>query len=194
MYIPKHFSIDDNDEINRFIRANAFGQMVSQSEGKLVATHLPLLLSADSKVLTGHVAKANPQWQKLEGQEVLVILQGPHGYISPSWYSQQGVPTWNYQAVHIYGHASHFSDSERLAKIVNDLSNEYESGFESPWTPYYPVGKLRGIIGIEITICDIQCKFKLSQNHVDEDRRNVARNLTSLGQESLAKAMLEQID
>ena len=101
MYIPEHFAVTDTSEVFAFIEANAFGQLVSNVDGRLFATHMPFLLSEDKSRLLGHVARQNPQHLALEGQECLVILQGPHGYISPSWYNTPGVPTWNYQVVRL---------------------------------------------------------------------------------------------
>ena len=83
MYIPRHFEIADSPEIFAFIEANAFGQLISTLEGRLFSTHMPFLLGANHNLLLGHLARANPQWRDIEGQEVLITLQGPHDYISP---------------------------------------------------------------------------------------------------------------
>ncbi len=189
MYIPKHFNISEVEEVTRFIQANAFGQLVSHVKGHLFATHMPFLFQSDRQKLRAHVSKANPQWQELDTQEVLVILPGAHAYVSPSWYSDPGVPTWNYQAVHVYGTATCFSDSARLQNIVEDLTNEHESRLDTPWTADYDTSKLRGIVGIEITIREIQCKYKLSQNRTDEERQEITKQLQLLDNNCLATAM-----
>ena len=173
MYIPRHFQETDKDKIVDFIEANAFGQLVSITNGKITSTHMPFLLSDDNTKLLGHLALQNPQHEGLDGQEVLITLEGPHDYISPSWYTKPGVPTWNYQAVHIYGNCKVFSESEKLKSIVNSLTGKYEAGFESPWQPDYNPAMLKAIIGVEILISDIQCKFKLSQNRTTEERQQV---------------------
>ena len=194
MYIPKHFSVTDDHQIVQFIKQNAFGQLVSKLDGKLFATHMPFMLSDDHKRLIGHIAKTNPQWQQLTNQDVLVTLQGPHAYVSPSWYSSVGVPTWNYQAVHIYGTAQCVSDDEQLPEIGEGLTKLHESGFASPWQPKYETGKLRGIVGIEITIREIQCKFKLSQNREPKERLEIAKQLQAMGNTERAEAMSIQLD
>jgi transcriptional regulator len=51
----------------------------------------------------GYMSRANPQWKSFGGQEVLLIFQGAHTYISPRWYDHVNVPTWNYMMVHLYG-------------------------------------------------------------------------------------------
>lgn len=189
MYIPEHFHIKDDAEIDRFIEHNGFAQLISTVAGELFATHLPLLYQRDERKLVGHIARANPQWQELDGERVLVIMAGPHDYVSPSWYTDPGVPTWNYQAVHITGVATSFTDPEQLEGIIRSLTSQYESRFEAPWVPTYEASKVRGIIGIEIAIEQIQCKYKLSQNRSSSERQNVARQLRTAGNRALADAM-----
>jgi len=189
MFIPRHFSVSDENEKLEFIRMHSFGQLTSHVDGQIFASHLPLLLSDDGKKLLGHMARANPQWSQLEDQQVLVVFQGPHSYVSPSWYSQPGVPTWNYQAVHVYGHVQCLHDSERLRQIVEELTRINESGFDSPWQTNYDIRQLQGIVGLEIEIEQIQCKYKLSQNRQQQERTDVADQLENLGELSLAAAM-----
>ena len=189
MYIPKNFEVTETIEIFSFIEKNAFGQIISNLHGKLFSTHIPFLISDDKKQLLGHLAKQNLQIQDLDGQEVLITLEGPHDYISPSWYEGVGVPTWNYRAVHIYGICKVFNDPERLAHVVNTLTEKYESKFEKPWKPTYKATMLGAITGIEITITDIQCQYKLSQNRSDQDQKNVILKLKHNGSTLLAEAM-----
>ena len=189
MYIPKHFEVTDNTEIYDFIEANAFGQIISSSSGRLCSTHIPFLLSDDRTALLGHLAKSNPQLQDIEGQEVLISLQGPHDYISPSWYSSPGVPTWNYQSVHIYGHCKVFHDADALRQVVDTLTRTYESNLSPPWEPEYNPSMLGAISGLEISISDIQCKYKLSQNRSEQDRQQVVDQLKANNSTQLAEAM-----
>ncbi len=189
MYTPKHFEVTDRSEINAFIEANAFGQLVSSSGGRLCSTHMPFLLSDDKTKIFAHLAKNNPQLQDIEGQEILVSLQGPHDYISPSWYSSPGVPTWNYQSVHIYGYCKVFRDADTLKKVVNTLTKVYESNLTPSWKPEYNPSMLGAITGLEISISDIQCKYKLSQNRSEQDRRQVIDQLMAHDSGALADAM-----
>ena len=191
MFIPKTFKIDDEQEIHQFIEENGFGQLISNKEGRLLSTHLPFLLSEDKTKLIGHLAKINSQSQDLDNQNILVTLQGAHDYISPSWYVGAGVPTWNYQAVHINGHCKTFTDPDLLKTAVNDLAHKYESKRPKPWKPEYNEAMLRAIVGFEITISDIQCQYKLSQNRSPEDRKEIIEQLEKLGSHSLVKAMKE---
>lgn len=189
MHIPEKFEIRDKERIAAFIKANAFGQLTSMVNGKLLASHLPFLNSKDGKVLLGHLAKANPQWKSLHDQEVLITFQGPHDYISPSWYETAGVPTWNYQAVHVTGCCKIIKDSEQLKEIVEELTKLYEAQFSAPWAMEYSASLLRGIVGIEIQVNDVQCKFKLNQNRSEGDRLEVSRQLELKGSTDLALAM-----
>ena len=189
MYIPKHFEITDETEISKFIEANSFGQLISLIDTEIVSTHIPFLFDAESRVLLAHMAKANPQWQQIQEQKVLVTLQGEHAYISPCWYESAGVPTWNYQAVHIRGIAESFTDPKKLKRMVDKLTEQNESGYPDPWQSDYAASMLRGIIGIEISITSIQCKFKLSQNRSVQDQSNVQEQLTDRGHEALANGM-----
>lgn len=189
MYIPKPFAVTDEDEVFNFIAANAFGQLISTVSGKHFATHMPFLVSADRRKIIGHIAKQNPQHLDIEGQEVFITLQGPHEYISPSWYASAGVPTWNYQAVHLYGSCRVFSDAERIKGVVDALTQKYESAFAEPWQPDYHESMLGAIVGLEITISEIQCKYKLGQNRSLEDQRLVAAQLEKRGAANMALAM-----
>jgi transcriptional regulator len=189
MYIPRHFEVTDNDEIFAFVEANAFGQLVSHVEGRFFASHVPFLVTQDRFAIICHLAKQNPQHLELDGRDALITLQGAHDYISPSWYGGPGVPTWNYQAVHIYGQCRVFHDADRLKDVVETLANKYEAAFDTPWQPQYGAAMLTAIVGVEIAITDVQCKYKLSQNRPAQDRMQVVEKLKSLGSNRLAEAM-----
>lgn len=189
MHIPKKFKVTNKDEIFSFIQINAFGQIISNKDGRLLSSHIPFLVSEDRSKLIGHLAKINPQAQEINDQEVLITLQGAHDYISPSWYEAAGVPTWNYQAVHIYGKCQTFDAPEALKNAVDSLTEKYEAYFEKPWKPDYNANMLGAIIGFEVVINDIQAQYKLSQNRSEIDRKNVIEALEQYGSNDLAKAM-----
>lgn len=193
MYIPKHFDITDKNKALAFIRANTFGQLISTVNGKLFSSHIPFLVGGDGNSLHCHVAKNNPQWESIEEQEVLATFQGPHGYVSPSWYSSPGVPTWNYQAVHVYGRAELVTSLEKLKQSVDELIKSNESSLQNPWNAEYKESSLNGIIGIKIKITEIQCKYKLSQNRSEIDRKQVIEALQDMGSVPLAKAMKNEL-
>ena len=182
MYIPKHFLETDLDALAELIEAHAFGTLITLADGRPFATHVPFLYERAANALHAHVARANPQWQGLGAtREVLAIFQGPHGYISPTWYVDPGVPTWNYAAVHVYGTAVTIDDPEATARHVEALAARFERGNPTPWKPSYDPKRLAGIVGIEIRITEIQGKLKLSQNRSTADRAGVIAKLAASG-------------
>lgn len=189
MYLPPHFEITDPLEIHSFIEANAFGQLISTVEGRLFSTHMPFLVNADCTLLAGHLARPNLQLNDIDNQEVLITLDGPHDYISPSWYATPGVPTWNYQTVHIYGVCKRINEPQKIIDIIHALTAKYEASFASPWQPSYPPAALGAITGLEIEITQIQCKYKLSQNRSQQDKKQVIEQLEQRGSVQLAEAM-----
>ncbi len=189
MYIPKHFKVDDQEELLRFVDQNSFAQLISQHEEQLCSTHLPCLLNEGKDEIICHLARANPQHHDINGQEVLLSFQGPHAYIYPTWYQESGVPTWNFQAVHVYGKAERFEDPELLKQCVEDLSKKNEELNDSQWNMQYPEGLLKAIVGVKISITEIQGKYKLSQNKSAEDQQGVIDALERAGSQSLAQAM-----
>jgi len=183
MYIPKQNEVTDRAKIFDFVRANSFAILISNSPAGTVASHLPLMLDEKrgaNGFLIGHMARANSQWTNFAG-DVLVIFQGPHTYISPTWYGEKGtVPTWNYVAVHAYGKLTVFDDKPKTAKIVEDLVELYEASMPSPWRiddPEKYLALLNGIVGFEIEITKLEGKWKLNQNHTPERRSRVVTAL-----------------
>jgi transcriptional regulator len=192
MYIPSHFRESDERVLAEFIEAFAFGTLVTTERGLPFASHLPFLHDREARTLHAHVARGNPQWQHVASTpNVLVMFQGPHGYVSPTWYAEPGVPTWNYTAVHVYGRARAIDDAAATGRHVEKLAAHFERGSAAPWVPEYDPKRLGGIVGIEIAIREIQGKFKLSQNRSAEDRARVVARLEARGSdESNALAKL----
>ena len=194
MYIPTAFRADDRAALRDLIERHGFGTLVTVIDGAPFATHLPFLLDRERGLLLGHVARANPHWRALDGSaESLAIFQGPHGYVSPSWYaSGPAVPTWNYAAVHVYGAPRVLNDESRLLDLLARLVHQYESGRQRPWAMDLPADyqrkMLHGIVGFEMPIGRVEGKFKMSQNRPAEDRRGVIRELASGGPEERALA------
>lgn len=184
MYIPKYYKITDLEEITQFIRENSFATLVSIKKGKPIAVHIPVLLNKieDDYYLTGHLAYGNPIWKTFEEvNDILVIFNGPHAYISSSWYEQENVPTWNYQAVHIYGKAS-LIDGKELEQDLTNLLEKYEHFRENPvlWEKLSPEllqQEIKGIKGFKIKVEEVQAAYKLSQNRKATDYANIISEL-----------------
>ena len=200
MYTPKHFRETDQTRIAQLLAENAFGILISSANNLPIASHIPFLVKQedDKLCLYGHLAYANEQVKQLEtGASVLAIFQGPHTYISPSWYKNAGVPTWNYTAIHIYGKAVLIESKGALKKLVNALTSKYEQARPSPWQPNYPDKMLSAIIGFKIEVSDVQTKFKLSQNRSVDDQRGVIQKLAQTDDENanqIAALMRENLE
>lgn len=184
MYIPELYRNENRAAITDFLQKNSFGILVNQTDGKLWATHIPMLLvvnDSGNEVLQGHISKENPQWKSFKtDNKILAIFSGPHAYISSSWYDHENVPTWNYSAVHIYGTVKILQESDAL-RLLKTLVDKYEATSENP-TRIEELSKktmrqVRGIVAFEIAIDEIQAVHKMSQNR---DEKNYANIITAL--------------
>ncbi|CEG21251.1 Protease synthase and sporulation protein PAI 2 [Planococcus massiliensis] len=198
MYIPKQFKVTDFDEVREFLQQHAFGTLVTTRKGRPIATHLPFQFAKEQEgdYLTGHMAYGNPQWRTFETtEEVLAMFQGPHAYISSSWYEQENVPTWNYQSVHVYGTPQLLSGQE-LQQDLAALLDQYEKHRKHAvlWETLSPElleKELKGIVGFKIRITEIQAANKLSQNRSEADYRNIVQNLQA--EESAASVEMAHV-
>jgi len=189
MYLPEAFSAKDLRELDRLAAYNAFGTLVSQIDGAPFASHLPVLYrrAGEQVKLTGHWARANPQWRDIEQQRVMFIFHGPHAYISPRWYvePEKNVPTWDYAVAHVYGRVRLVQEPTELERIVTALAQQYEAGAEKPWrfedTGEAGRARLKAIVGFELSAEAIQVKLKLNQNHAAANIRGAIAGLRAAG-------------
>lgn len=189
MYLPEAFRARDLSALDRLAAHNAFGTLVSQIDGAPFASHLPVLYrrAGEQVTLTGHWARANPQWREIAGQRVLFIFHGPHAYVSPRWYAepQKNVPTWNYAVGHVYGRVRIVEEAAELERIVTALAAQYEAGAQTPWrfedTGEAGRARLEAIVGFELAAEEIQVKLKLNQNHRAENVRGAIAGLRAQG-------------
>lgn len=189
MYIPKHFQLNDEEMIYDFIKEYSFATLFSQHNGEPYATHLPLTLNKGENALYGHFARPNEQWRDIGNQQVLVVFQGPHCYISPSWYeTSMAVPTWNYVSIHIYGRLEVIENQKIIFDSLNDMVNKYEK----PDSSYnlneidsrFIEGMTKGIVAFKINITKIEAKAKLSQNHPVERQQLVIKQLENSSEQN----------
>ncbi|BDG78825.1 protease synthase and sporulation protein PAI 2 [Bacillus subtilis] len=200
MYIPKYYKVTNADDIWDFVQNNSFGTIVTTAQGKPIATHLPLqfMKEGDTYYITGHIAYGNSQWRTFETcEDVLVMFQGPHAYISSSWYEKENVPTWNYQAVHVYGTASILNEEE-LKHDLTMLLQKYEKHRKNPvlWdklSPQLLESQLKGIVGFKMKVGEIQASYKLSQNRNEKDYMNIIDQLQHEGNPN-SKQMAELME
>ncbi len=188
MYLPKHYAVTDRQQLHDFIKGNGFGILFSGNGPEPVASHLPFILdesAGEQGTLLSHMAGANRQWRHADGQQVLTVFQGPHTYVSPTWYQDpETVPTWNYVAVHVYGILKVVQDQERIQNILARITDYYEASLPQPWqaefTSEYAQQMVKRIVAFEIEIDKMQGKWKLNQNHPEERRRRVVDVLKTM--------------
>jgi transcriptional regulator len=191
MYSPPHNRPEDAQQVAAFMREFPFAALVTPGEDGMTATHLPLNLSegCDSLIITGHVAKANRQWEDLaSGREAMAIFSGPHAYVSPTHYQPgQWVPTWNYVAVHAYGTPALVEDREGKLAVLRQTIAATEPGFQQTLDalpPEFVDAKLKGIVAFEIAVTRTEARFKLSQDRHEDERERISLALRLSGDES----------
>jgi transcriptional regulator len=201
VYLPSHFAETRVEVLHQAIERAGLATLVSTGPGGLDASHIPLLLEPTPGPLgrlLGHVARANAQWQTtLPDVDALVIFLGTDAYVTPSWYATKRetgkvVPTWNYVAIHAYGHVRFFEERERLLDVVTRLTDRHEQRRASPWRvtdapAEYVDAMLKGIVGVEFTITRLEGKWKASQNRSDADRQGASEGLEREGQVKMAR-------
>jgi len=188
--------------INPIALKNSFGILINQVDGKPWATHTPLELDVDldgNDILVGHIAKANPQWKHFqESEQVLCIFNGPHSYVSSSWYKEEEVPTWNYIAVHIYGTLEILKEDAVLASL-HKLVDKYEQDSKAPISidklSPETMRQIKGIVGFQIKIEDIQATKKMSQGREHDHPRIISELETkqNSGSRAVAKCMRDAL-
>jgi transcriptional regulator len=197
LYLPQHFREDRPEVLAGVIRDHPFGVLVSVPQGQLVATHLPFLHHPDRGILQAHMARANAHWRSFEdGPESLVIFQGPHSYVSPSWYeAAEAVPTWNYVTVHAYGRPRVLKDPKEIRSVLEQLIDANEASLPEPWnidrlSDGYLTGMMKGIVAFEMPITRLEGKFKLSQNRPEADRSGA---IEALAGDPIAQLMADAL-
>lgn len=183
MYIPPSFTVTEQATLISFLRENSFAILFSTLQGKPFASHLPLLIDESHGphgALLGHMAKANAQWDGLEGQEVLAVFHGPHALVESRFYEEDFmVPTWNYVAVHVTGHFHRIADSDAVKALIQRSLDTYEPQAPASQRLDEPAfaAMLQAIVAFRIDITQIEGKWKLSQNHPQARQVKVAQAL-----------------
>jgi len=165
----------DVDEVRRLVDENPWATIVSHTDAGLVASHYPFLLEQsgpDEIVLVSHVGRPDEQAHELGRHEVLVVFQGPHGYVSPAWYPpEQFVPTWNHVTAHLWGTPEILSDDENF-RVLGELVDHFERVMPSPVSLQVDEETARrmakGTVGIRIRVTRFDARAKLSQNKAPE--------------------------
>lgn len=193
---PKHAETDPA-VVRRLIEENPWGTLVSRADG-LVASHYPILLDADAGDLTivTHVGRPDETIHRFgSGAEMLLIVAGPHGYVSPSWYAPGATPapTWNFSVAHCYG-VPQVLDADENLRVLTRLVAHFEQHVDDPVWLDQEIGAriARGTVGIRLPITRFTCKVKMSQDKDEVSQRQVLEQLRGGGpyaQPALAEDM-----
>jgi transcriptional regulator len=176
----------DPDVVRRLVRENPWGIIVSNNDGNLVASHYPVLLDDDTEELAvfTHVGRPDEVNHGFSNREILLIIQGHHGYVSPSWYAPGATraPTWNFSTAHCYGVPQILDEDETLA-VLAKLVAHFEQHVEEPMLLDMEWGRpvARGTVGLRLPITRFICKLKLSQDKDPVTQRQVIAALRAPG-------------
>jgi transcriptional regulator len=180
------FALTDPDVVRDLVRDNPWATIVSHNEGETVASHYPILLDEEAEELSilTHLGRPDEEIHGIGEDEILCIVEGTHGYVSPSWYppGESHVPTWNFSAAHCYGVPELLDEVENLA-VLTKLVERFERQVSEPHflDPAYGARIAKGTVGIRVPISRFVCKRKLSQNKDPATRRRVIAALREPG-------------
>ena len=169
------YVVTDPNEIKRLVRENPWATIVSNTAAGLVASHYPVVLeeTADDTIsIVSHVGHPDEKLHELGAHELLMIIQGPHGYVSPGWYGNgEFVPTWNHVTAHLYGTPVILSDAENF-QVLGDLVDHFENQLPEPVSLDLDEDQARriakGTVGIRFVVTRFDARLKLSQNKAPE--------------------------
>ncbi len=190
LYTPRAFMPGEATAVERLLREHPFATLVTPGDPEASISHLPLQYRAESGArgsLLGHMARANPHWERFGDAASFAIFHGPHAYVSPSWYAKPAtaVPTWNYAVAHVHGHVELMRDPADTRRLLDEMVERYEAGRAQPWRLQLEgrplAAMLDAIVGFRLVIDRIDAKLKLSQNRDVEDRERVIAGLRADG-------------
>jgi transcriptional regulator len=209
VYVPKHFEETDRAVLHALIDTHPLGAWITHGADGLAVDHIPFLVDrtrGEFGTLLAHVAKVNPVWRALDGEnESVVVFRGADAYVSPAWYPAKHehgrvVPTWNYAVVHAFGRARAIHDPAWLRDLLERLVARHESSRPQPWQiadapADYIARQLEAIVGIELPIRRIEGKWKASQNRSRPDRLGVVAGLAETANgAAMSQLVLERLE
>jgi transcriptional regulator len=181
------YTTEDPAVVKRLIRENPWAGYVSSTSNGLVASHYATLLDeeADGIAILSHFGRPDEKLHELGEHEMLVIVQGPHGYISPGWYAEGDIiPTWNHVTAHLYGTPEILSPEENY-EVLRRLVDHFEQRMPSPHSLDEDPEKMRrvalGTVGLRMRVTRFDARLKLSQNKAPEVRDTIIDALSGVG-------------
>jgi len=201
MYTPAAYAETDEPLLRARMREWSFATLVTHGAEGLHATHLPFLVDDDGPhgLLTTHLARGNAQYRDLKaGASALVIFQGPHAFISPSWYTNRlTFPTWNYTAIQVQGTPEVIDDTDAIHAVLTRTVATYDTPLGGEWAfvamPKELTGsRLKAIAAVRIPIARIEGKMKLNQDKSVADRLGVIAALERQG-DAQSRAVADMI-
>jgi transcriptional regulator len=172
------YAVTDPRVVRDLIAENPWATIVSHTDEGLVASHYPVLLDERTEDLTvvTHVGRPDEQLHRFGTSEMLLIVAGLHGYISPSWYTEHAnpIPTWNFSTAHCYGVPQILEADENL-RVLTRLVDHFEQHVDAPIRLDQQVGArlATGTVGIRLPITRFVCKLKMSQDKDPQTQRQV---------------------
>ncbi len=193
MYKLSYFTEEDKAKVIAFMQEYSFAVITGFGKQYPVATHIPLEIAIKENTifLSGHIMKNTDHHKAfVKNENVLVIFNGPHCYVSASWYSSRGIAsTWNYMTVHAKGKIS-FTNDEGTYNAIKAITNKYEgtetiAAFDKLPDEYIQQ-MMKAIIGFSIEVESIENVYKLSQNRDSASQQNIIDQLIKRGDEQSA--------
>ncbi|MDA0237868.1 MAG: FMN-binding negative transcriptional regulator [Proteobacteria bacterium] len=203
MYRPPHFQSNNHERSIQLIADNPLATVITSSADHLEISLTPVLMNNAQSHLEGHFALQNNIWRHFSKKNITSFLfQGPHGYISPSWYTTSPhLPTWNYAVVEIRTNVTLIEDKEEVMPLLHRLTNHFDPNFSqfAASKDYFELinNAVSGVVCFRAKILEVKAKFKLSQNkHRSEINALVTtlRSTESDGNNALADLMQQQLD
>lgn len=172
--------------------------LVSHPASGAVASPSPVLVDGerstdDELVLVTHLGRADARGHGLlvertseQGPaQMLVVVQGEHGYISPSWYvgdDRGQVPTWNFEMATLTCDVEVLSADENM-RVLHGLVDHFERQYAGDGGVSLDIdddgnrGMAMGTVGLRLRVRSFDAKAKMSQNKSAETRASVLAHL-----------------
>ena len=194
------YLMTDPSEVKRLIRAHPWATFVSPGTDGLVASHYPVILDEETEDITivSHFGRPDEVLHELGRHEVLVVIQGPHDYVSSSWYAPGDlIPTWNHVTAHLYGTPEVLSDEENYA-MLGRLTDHFEG--------HRPHGRslsedeagtrraTKGTVGLRMRVKRFDARVKLSQNKAPAIVQGIIDHLETKNPELASEMRKAQTD